>query len=42
MPLLTSILDNADPLFALMISPGFYPHHAHVEVADQDPASGSL
>jgi len=33
-------LDNADPLFALVITRGFYLHH--VEVADQDPASGSL
>jgi len=33
-------LDNADPLFALVITPGFYLHH--VEVADKDPASGSL
>jgi len=32
-------LDNADPLFAL-ITLRFYPHH--IEVADQDPASGSL
>jgi len=32
--------DNADPLFALMITPDLYLHHR--EVADQDPASGSL
>jgi len=30
----------ADPLFALVITPGVYLHH--VDVADQDPASGSL
>jgi len=40
MPLLAPILDNADPLFALLITPGFYLHH--VEVADQRQASGSL
>jgi len=32
-------LDNADPLFALVISPVFYLHLE--EVADQDPSSGS-
>jgi len=36
MAFLAPILDNADPLFALVITPGFYLHH--VEVADQDPA----
>jgi len=40
MPFPAVNLDNADPLFALVITPGFYLHH--VEVADQDPASGSL
>jgi len=30
-------LDNADPLFALLITPVFFNMH-HVEVADQDPA----
>jgi len=34
------ILDNAYPLFALVIKPRFYLHD--VQVADQDPASGSL
>jgi len=33
-------LDNADLLFASVITPGFYLHP--VQVADQDPASGSL
>jgi len=37
---LARTLDNADSHFALVITPGFYLHH--VEVADQDPASGSL
>jgi len=40
MPFLLPTLDNADPLFALVITAGFYLHH--VEVADQDPASGSV
>jgi len=40
MRFLVSFLDNADPLFALVITPGFYLHH--LEVADQDSASGSL
>jgi len=40
MPFLAPTLDNADPLVALVITLGFYLHH--VEVADQDPASGSL
>jgi len=40
MPFLSPTLDNANPLFALVITPGFYLHH--VEVADRDPASGSL
>jgi len=50
MPFLASTLDNADPLFALVITTPqvsllmrtqvIYVHH--VEVADQDLASGSL
>jgi len=32
--------DNADPLFALVITPGFNLHQ--VEVVDPDTASGSL
>jgi len=39
-PFQAPTLDNADPLFALVITPGFYRHH--VEVADKDPASDSL
>jgi len=39
MPFLAPTLDNADPLFALVITLRFYLHH--VEVADQDQASGS-
>jgi len=39
-PFLVPTLDNADPLFALVIKPSFSLHH--VEVADQDPASGSV
>jgi len=39
MPFLTPTVDIADLLFALVIIPGLY---LHVEVADQDPASGSL
>jgi len=37
---LAPTLDIADPLFALMMTPGLYL--PHLEVADQDPASGSL
>jgi len=33
-------LDNVDPLFALVITPGFYMHH--IKVTDQDSASDSL
>jgi len=33
-------LDNADPLFALVITPGIYL--LHIMVTDQDPASDSL
>jgi len=40
MPFLAPSLDNANPLIALVMTPGFYLHH--VEVEDQDPASGSL
>jgi len=40
MPFLPPILNNANPLIALVIAPGFYLHH--VVVVDQDPASGSL
>jgi len=40
MPFLAPSLDNADPLFVLVITPGFCLHH--VVVVDQDPASGSL
>jgi len=40
MPFLVQTLDNADPLVALMVTPGFYLHH--VEVADQDPDSRNL
>jgi len=38
MPLLAPTFDNADPLFTLVITSGFYLHH--VEAANQDPASG--
>jgi len=40
LPFLTSKIDNPDPLFALVITPGFYLHP--VDVADQDPASDRL
>jgi len=40
MPFLALTLDNADPLFVLVITPVFYMHE--VEMADQDPACGSL
>jgi len=40
MPFLAQTLDNGNPLFALVRTPGFYLNN--VEVADQDPASGSL
>jgi len=36
MPFLAPNLDNADPLFALVITPGF--DLQHVEVADQGPS----
>jgi len=32
-------LDNTDLFFALVMTPGFYLRH--IEVADQDPASGN-
>jgi len=38
MPFLSPMLDNADPLFALMITSGLDLHR--VELADQDPAIG--
>jgi len=34
MPFLAPTLDNANPLFTLVITPGFYMH----QVANQDPA----
>jgi len=40
MSFLAPTLDNANPLIALVITPGFSLHN--VEVADQDPDSGSL
>jgi len=40
MPILAPTLDNGDSLFALVITPGLNLHH--LEVADQDPASGCL
>jgi len=40
MPFLAPTLNSADSSFALVITPGFYLHL--VQVADQDPASGSL
>jgi len=39
MPFLALTLDKVDPLFALVMKLGIHLHH--VEVADQDPASGS-
>jgi len=36
---LACTIDNTDTSIALVIAPGFYLHH--VEVADQNPASGS-
>jgi len=38
MPFLGPTLDNADPLFTLEITPDFN----HLELANQDPARGSL
>jgi len=40
MPFLGPTLDNADPLFAQGIAPGFYLHR--LKVADHDPARDSL
>jgi len=40
MPYLAPALDNADPLFTMVITPGFYLHHK--KVVDQDLASGGL
>jgi len=40
MPFQAATLDNDDPLFALVTTPGFCLHQ--VEVADQDSASGNL
>jgi len=40
MPFLAPSLDDADLLFALVITTGFYLHH--VEAADQYTASGRL
>jgi len=40
MSFLAPTLDNADPLFVLVTTPGIYLHY--VEVVDQNPASGSL
>jgi len=40
MPFLSPTLDNADPIFAQAITPGFYLHHAEME--DNHPASDSL
>jgi len=39
MPSLVPNVDNADPQFTLVITPGFYQHH--IEVAYQDSASCS-
>jgi len=41
MPFLASTLDNADLLFAMVITSGFYLKHVDV-MADQDTASASL
>jgi len=40
LPFLAPPFDSAEPLIALVITPGFYLHH--VEVTDEDPASDSL
>jgi len=40
LPFLAPSIDNADLLFALVTTTGFYLHH--MEVADYGPASGSL
>jgi len=38
MPFLAPTFYNDDPVFALMIAPGFYL--LHIEVADEDSAGG--
>jgi len=40
MPFLAPNLDNTDPLFARLITPGFDLHN--IELVDQDPTCGSL
>jgi len=40
MPFPAPTLHDADPQFVLVITPDFYLHH--VDVVDQDPASGNL
>jgi len=40
MPFLTPSLDYADPIFSLVIAPGFHQHY--IKVADLDPARSSL
>jgi len=40
MPFLAPNLNNYVPRFALVITPSFHLHH--VEVAEQNPASGSI
>jgi len=40
MPFLAPTIDNADPLFALVITQYFYLHH--IEVADQAPANSRI
>jgi len=40
MPFLAPILDNADPLFAQVMTPGFYLHH--IEVGDKNPPSATI
>jgi len=42
MPFLTATLDNAEPLFTLVMTPCLYMHHVEVLDLDQDSASGSL
>jgi len=39
MPFMAPTLENADPLFTLVITPGFYLHY--IEVMNENPASGS-
>jgi len=40
MPFLTPTLDNVNPSFALVITPGFYL--PNIELAYHDPESGSV